>query len=269
MMQWWPYALILMFTGGIGGVLAGLLGVGGGIIIVPVLFVLLQRMGLPDGSAMALATATSLLTIVPTSLSSAWAHHRRGNVDFSLIRRWSLPMAAGVVIASLVTAGTSGSGLSLVFGCCAVLVAANMLLRAGAPALWPSLPSLPLQALLASLVGFFSVLMGVGAGTLGVPTMTSFNVPPHRAVGTAALFGLIIALPSSLILLFAGTTPPGAPPGTIGLANLPAIALILPGTTLLAPYGVRLGARLDGRRLKQVFAMFLAAVGLRMLWQNI
>ena len=269
MTELWPIALALAATGAVGGVLAGLLGVGGGIVIVPVLFMLLQSMGLEAGPAMAIATATSLLTIVPTSMSSAWAHHKRGNVDFTLIRTWSLPMLAGVVAGSLLTSYTSGAGLGIVFGCIALLVAANMLLRAGSPPLWPALPALPLQGLLAAMVGFFSVLMGVGAGTLGVPTMTSFNVKPHRAVGTAALFGLVIALPSSLILLLTATTPMGAPSGTVGLVNLPGILLILPGTTLLAPYGVKLGAKLDGRRLKQVFACFLSLVGLRMLWQSL
>ncbi len=265
----WPLALALVATGIVGGILAGLLGVGGGIIIVPVMFMLLQGSGLDASAAMAIATSTSLLTIVPTSLSSAWAHHKRGNVDFVLIKRWLVPMLGGVVIAALVTTSSGGSGLGIIFGCIAMLVAANMALRAGSPPLWPALPALPLQALLAALVGFFSVLMGVGAGTLGVPTMTSFNVPPHRAVGTAALFGLVIALPSSLILLLTATTPVSAPVGTVGLVNLPAMLLILPGTTLLAPYGVRLGAALDGRRLKQVFAGFLAIVGVRMVWQSL
>lgn len=269
MMEWLPVIAALVATGAVGGILAGLLGVGGGIVIVPVLFMIFQSLDMSAGAAMSIATATSLCTIVPTSISSARAHHRRGNVDFDLFRAWAVPMLIGVVVASVLAARTSGTLLSTVFGCIAVLVAANMLLRAKAPPLRQNLPGMAGQSVMAALVGFFSVLMGVGAGTLGVPTMTSCNVSAHRAVGTAALFGLLIALPSSLILLLTGVTPMDAPAGTVGLVNLPGLAVILPTTTLLAPLGVKLGAKLDATRLKQVFAVFLVLVGARMLWQSL
>lgn len=269
MSEWLPILLMLVVTGAVGGILAGLLGVGGGIVIVPVLFMILQSLGLKTGTAISIATATSLMTIVPTSVSSAHAHHKRGNIDFAIFRLWMVPLLVGVVIASLVAANSTGVLLGIVFGIVAMLVASNMLFRASAPPLRPALPAPPLQAMMASAVGFFSVLMGVGAGTLGVPLMTAFNVSAHRAVGTAALFGLLIALPSSLILLLTATTPADAPTGTVGLVNVPAFLAILPTTTLLPPYGVKLGAKLDATRLKQVFAAFLVLVGARMLWQSL
>ncbi len=161
-----------------------------------------------------------------------------------------------------------GLVLSTVFGAVAIAVALNMLFRSGAPALRESLPALPGQVIMAGVIGCLSVMMGIGGGTLGVPTMTAFNVRAHRAVGTAAAFGLIIALPGALMML-TPATPEGAPPGTIGLVNLPGFVVIVPMTTLLAPVGVRLGARLDGAVLKKVFAVFLIVVGLRMLWQSL
>lgn len=269
MMEYLPIALALVAAGALAGILAGLLGVGGGIVIVPVLYTVFTSIGISPATAMSIATATSLPTIVPTSISSARAHQRRGNVDPVLVRTWAVPLPVGVVAGSLVAVSTRGTLLSIVFGTLAVLVALNMLLRAKAPPLRPALPGFAGQSVMASTVGFFSVLMGVGAGTLGVPMMTSCNVPPHRAVGTASLFGLFIALPASVILLTTGVTPPDAPPGTYGLVNLPGFAVVLPTTILLAPYGVKIGARLDPVRLKQVFACFLVLVGLRMLWQSL
>ena len=267
--EYLPIIAALIAAGALGGILAGLLGVGGGIVIVPVLYTIFQSLDISPGTAMSVATATSLLTIVPTSISSARAHHKRGNVDLALVRAWAVPLLVGVVAGSIVAVTTGGTLLGLVFGSLALLVACNMLLRASAPPLRPALPGMVGQSVMASTVGFFSVLMGVGAGTLGVPMMTSFAVPPHRAVGTASLFGLFIALPASIILLISGVTPPDAPVGTIGLVNVPGCAVILPMTILLAPYGVKLGARLNAVRLKQVFAIFLILVGLRMLWQSL
>ena len=267
MAEWLPIIMALLVTGVAAGILAGLLGVGGGIVIVPVLFLVFQSLEISASSAMSIATATSLMTIIPTSISSARSHHKRGNVDLALIKAWIIPMLFGVFVGSIAATRLDGMVLTLIFGVVAMAVALNMLLRAKAPPLFTQLPALPIQGFLASLVGLFSVLMGIGGGTLGVPIMTSFNITAHRAVGTAALFGLIIALPGSLILLFSGTTPVDAPLGTVGLVNLPGFALILPMTTLMAPIGVRIGSKLDGNKLKKVFACFLLLVASRMLFQ--
>ncbi len=266
--QWLPVVAALLLTGAIAGILAGLLGVGGGIVIVPVLYLVFQSLGMSPASAMLVATGTSLLTIFPTSISSARAHYHRGNVDVGLLRIWAIPMVLAVICGSLLATRASGLLLTAIFGTIAILVALNMLLRANAPAVFQSLPGAPGQVTMAGGIGFFSVMMGIGGGTLGVPTMTLCNVPTHRAVGTAAVFGLIIAIPGALVMLFQGVTPADAPPGTFGLVNLPGFAVIVPMTTLMAPLGVKLGARLDGATLKRVFAVFLIIVGTRMLYQT-
>lgn len=266
--EWMPIILALLATGVLAGVLAGLLGVGGGIVIVPVLYLIFQSLGINGNTAMLVATGTSLMTIIPTSISSARAHHKRGNVDMLLLKRWLPAMLIGVLVGSYIATRVEGFVLTGIFGSIAILVALNMLFRASAPAVYSSLPRLPMQMGLSTGIGFFSVMMGIGGGTLGVPTMTAFNVAAHRAVGTAALFGLVIAVPGTLMMLFATASPADAPAGTFGLVNLPGFLVIVPMTTLFAPVGVKLGAMLDGAGLKKIFASFLILVGSRMLWQT-
>lgn len=263
----WPIGLALMGSGIFAGLLAGLLGVGGGIVIVPVLYFLLQGFDVSAASAISIATATSLATIVPTSISSLMTHHRKGNVDIALLKLWAAIVLAAAVVGSLVATRTSGTVLTLMFAVMAVLVALNMLFRAGAPALFAQLPGILGQVVMAASVGGLSVMVGIGGGTLGVPLLTLYNVPAHRAVGTAAAFGLLIALPGALTLLLLGQTPADAPPGNWRLINIPAFLLIVPLTVLCAPLGAKIASRLNAKQLKKVFAVVLLITGLRMLWQ--
>ncbi len=261
----WPIFIALMVTGVCAGILSGLLGVGGGIVIVPVLYFLLPQFGVSATSAMAIAVATSLATIVPTAISSTMAHHRKGNVDVALLKRWGVFIALFAVFGSLLGNHMDASWLSAMFGVIAMLVALNMLFRAGAPALFPSLPGQAGQSVLASMVGGLSVMIGIGGGTLGVPVLSAFNVPAHRAVGTAAAFGLIIALPGAATLLAVGSAPADAPFGNLGLINVPAFLAIVPLTVLFAPVGARIAASLNQKTLKQAFAVVLFCTGIRML----
>lgn len=264
--EWLPTILAMIITGACAGILAGLLGVGGGIVIVPVLYFVLQAAGVSAATAMSVATATSLLTIVPTSLSSIRAHHKRGNVDWLLVKRWSPFMLIGVVFGSTFALYAKGTAASAVFGVVAILVATNMLFRAKAAPVAQQLPAMSGQGAMAGSIGFFSVIMGVGGGTLGVPLLTAFNYSPHRAVGTASVFGLLIALPGSAAMLFA-QTPADAPEGMIGMVNWPGFLCIVPLTLLLAPVGAWIGSKLDSTMLKRVFAIFLLLSGGRMLMQ--
>lgn len=264
--EWLPLILAMLATGACAGILAGLLGVGGGIVIVPVLYFVLQTLGISPASAILIATGTSLLVIVPTSISSVRAHHKRGNVDWALLKRWWPFMVIGVIGGSTVALRVNGEIVSGVFGVVAVLVAANMLFRAKAAPIAQQLPGMAGQGVMAGSIGFFSVMMGVGGGTLGVPLLTSCNYPSHRAVGTASFFGLLISIPGAIAMLLADT-PADAPEGMIGMVNLPGFALIVPLTVLLAPMGAWLGAKLDAVMLKRVFAIFLCISGGRMLMQ--
>tara|TARA_R110001606_G_scaffold56167_1_gene136298 strand:- start:174 stop:980 length:807 start_codon:yes stop_codon:yes gene_type:complete len=265
-MENYSMILAMMATGVVGGILAGLLGVGGGIVIVPVLFFLYQGLGVSADTAMLVATATSLATIIPTSISSIRAHKAKGNVDFDLLKRWGFYIFLGVMVGSFVVTRVDGEWLSLMFGIIATLSALNMLLGKK-DSMFKSLPGSTGQGVIATCVGFFSSMVGIGGGTLTVPILTFCNYPAHRAVGTAAAVGLIISLPAALTMLFFGQSPVDAPYGTIGLVNLIGVACIIPLTVLFAPVGAGLAHRLDASKLKKVFAVVLIFTGIKMLYQ--
>ena len=268
MIEWIPIALALVVTGVVAGILAGLLGVGGGIVIVPVLFFIFQLLGVSAETAMSVATGTSLVTIIATSISSIKAHQAKGNVDWALLKVWAPFIVIGVILGGLFATRVGGSAATMVFGFVAILVALNMLFRAKAPALFQALPAKIVQYVMAVIVGGVSVVMGIGGGTLGVPLLTAFNVAAHRAVGTAAAFGLIIAVPGALLMLLTAQTPLDAPKGTWGFVNIIGALLIVPLTVVTAPIGVWLGAKMDGALLKRVFAIFLCISGSRMIYQS-
>ncbi|WP_289245266.1 sulfite exporter TauE/SafE family protein [uncultured Methylophaga sp.] len=259
--------LALMATGTCAGILAGLLGVGGGIVIVPVLFFLFQSFDVSPESAMLVATATSLATIVPTSISSIRSHHQKGNVDFKLLKRWALFILLGVLIGSWLVTRIDGTWLTALFSIIATLAALNMLFRTGKAALFQQLPGKPEQATMGASIGFFSAMVGIGGGTISVPLLTLYNYPAHKAVGTAAAIGLIISLPGAMTMLIMGSTPNDAPVGTFGLVNLIGFCCIVPLTVLFAPVGAAIGTKLDTQKLKKVFAIVLLITGLRMLLQ--
>ena len=262
-----PTLLALVATGIFAGVLAGLLGVGGGIVIVPVLFFLFQSFGVSPESAMLIATATSLATIVPTSISSIRSHNKKGNVDFHLLKRWAVFILVGVLVGSWLVTRVEGTLLTILFGVIAVLSALNMLFRTGKSALYQNLPGTAGQTIMGASIGFFSSMVGIGGGTISVPLLTLYNYPTHKAVGTAAAIGLIISLPGALTMLTLGSTPTDAPVGTYGLVNLFSFICIVPLTVLFAPLGASLAAKLDAVKLKKIFAFVLLFTGLRMLAQ--
>ena len=257
----------LITTGAFAGILAGLLGVGGGIVIVPVLFFLFQSFGVSPESAMLVATATSLATIVPTSISSIRSHHQKDNVDFVLLKRWAVFILIGVLVGSWLVTRVEGNILTLLFGVIAVLSALNMLFRTGKSALYQKLPGATGQTVMGASIGFFSAMVGIGGGTISVPLLTLYNYPAHKAIGTAAAIGLIISLPGALTMLILGITPVDAPAGTFGLVNLFGFICIVPLTVLFAPVGASLAAKLDAVKLKKIFAFVLLFTGLRMLAQ--
>lgn len=259
--------LALAATGVFAGLLAGLLGVGGGIVIVPVLFFLFQSFGVSSDSAMLLATATSLATMIPTSLSSIRSHRQQGNVDVALLQRWSPFIVGGVLAGSWLVTRIDGQWLTLLFAVIALLSALNMLFRTGKSALFPHLPGTSAQRLMGGGIGFFSSMVGIGGGTISVPLLTLYNYPAHKAVGTASAIGLLIAIPGALTMLLLGNTPSDAPAGTVGLVNLLGFCCIVPLTVLFAPVGAALSTKLNAAKLKKIFAIVLLCTGVRMLGQ--
>ncbi|HHH89032.1 MAG TPA: sulfite exporter TauE/SafE family protein [Aliiroseovarius sp.] len=257
-------ALLLLVIGAFAGVVAGLLGVGGGIILVPAFLYTFSALGYEASQLMQICLATSLATIIVTSLRSVAAHDRRGAVDWSILRGWGPGIAAGAVLGVLVAASLRSVALQAIFGVLALVVGAYLGLGRAEWRLGREMPTGPLRLILSPLVGFLSVLMGIGGGSFGVPLMSLFGVPIHRAVATAAGFGVIIAVPS--VAGFLLLQPPAIrPPWTIGAVNLPAFALVVTMTMITAPYGVKLAHSMDPKPLKRVFAVFLTLVALNML----
>ncbi|MEP1613408.1 MAG: sulfite exporter TauE/SafE family protein [Roseobacter sp.] len=247
------------------GILAGFLGVGGGIVLVPAMFWMFELIDFSPELSMHMAVATSLATIIFTAISSSRAHHKRGNVDASLVKRWAIPMAVGALSGGLVARYFDGDMLKLVFGTIGVLVALNFC-RPRSLVLGEQLPASPFgTASISASIGLISSLMGIGGGTLGVPTLTAFSVPMKRAVGTAAAFGLIIAVPAVVGFVVSGWGVAGRPPLSLGYVSLPAACAIIPITTVLAPVGAEMAHRLPGQWIKYGFAVFLGITSLRML----
>ena len=260
------FAGVLLVTGAIAGVLAGLLGVGGGIVIVPVLFFLFPFLGVEDSVLMHLAVGTSLATIIPTSIISARSHHKRGGVDFALLKSWGPTIFVGVVAGAYFGAVVKGEVLTLIFAAVAILVAVNMAFRKEGMILSEALPTGIARHAMALVVGMFSVVMGIGGGTLSVPILTAFNYPIRRAVGTASAIGLIIALPGSISFILSGLGNPDLPPGSLGYANLVGFALIVPATMVMAPVGVKLAHTINPANLRKAFAFFLLLTSMRMFY---
>jgi uncharacterized membrane protein YfcA len=262
-----PSIFALIATGIFAGLLAGLFGVGGGIVIVPVLFFLFQSFDVSPQSAILIATATSLATIVPTSISSILSHYSKGNVDIGLLKSWSVYILIGVILGSLLVTKYGGQWLSTLFGVVASFSAMNMLFMSNKASDTDSLPGKVGQRIIASCIGFFSTMVGIGGGTFSVPILTAYRYPAHKAVGTAAGIGLIISLPAAITMLTFGVTPNDAPLATYGLVNLLGFICIVPLTVIFAPLGTQLASMMDAEILKKVFAVVLLATGLRMLTQ--
>lgn len=259
-------AAALLATGLVAGIIAGLLGVGGGIVIVPVLYYMFTALKIDPAVLMHVAVGTSLATILATGTSSARAHWKRGSVDVDLLKRWWWAIALGVIAGATLAGNISGGALTLVFGVVALAVAANMMFRKDGAHLADSLPGSPLKEVLGFLIGGISVMMGIGGGTLGVPTLTLFNYPIRKAVGTAAAIGLIIAVPGTVLSILFGLGAEGRPPLSLGYVNLIGFFLIIPASTLAAPWGAKIAHAIDPSKLKLVFALFLGFTGLRMIY---
>jgi len=258
-------AATLLAAGLVAGLLAGLLGVGGGIVVVPVLYHGFSQLGLDPSVRTHVAVATSLATVAVTAFRSARSHHERGAVDTQLLSGWIPAVVVGSALGTAVVAAMGGRALAGVFGTIALLVALHMAFGRESWRLADAPPAGAARWPVAGGVGFLSAMMGLGGGTVGVPTLTLLGVAMHRAVGTAAGLGSAIAVPGAIGLAFAGLGVAGRPPGCIGYLNVWGFALITPTTWLTAPLGARFAHAISQQSLRRGFAFFLALTSLRML----
>jgi uncharacterized membrane protein YfcA len=247
------------------GFVAGLLGVGGGLIIVPVLIFLLHAQGLAAGIEPQLALGTSLASILFTSLSSVRAHHRHGAVEWPLVGRIAPGIVLGTLLGALLAARMPATVLKLFFVAFLFYAAAQMWLDFK-PAPHRGLPGRAGTTLAGGVIGAVSSWVGIGGGTLSVPFMLWHNVPLHRAIATSAAIGFPIAIAGAAGYVLGGRGASGLPAGSLGFVYLPALAGIVLGSMLTAPLGARTAHRLPVRPLKRIFALLLVTLALRMAW---
>jgi len=259
-------ALALLTSGIVGGLLAGLLGVGGGIVLVPVLFYVFTAIGVDPGVRMHMAVGTSLMAMIPTSVRSALAHYKHGAVDMDLLRLWAVPAIAGAVAGIWLASRVKGPVLMAVFAFFASLAALHMAFGKDTWRIASQLPGKTGQSFMALGIAGVSVMMGIGGGTFTVPTLTLFGYPIHRAVGTASAIGVLIAIPGAIGAALSGLGVADRPPLSLGYASLIGVALIIPATFVAAPWGARLAHKLDRALLRRVFALFLGVTGVRMIF---
>lgn len=257
--------LLYAVFGSIAGVIAGLLGVGGGIVVVPILVFLFTAHGYPAASLMQMALGTSLGTIMFTALSSLRAHHRLGAVHWDIVKRITPGILGGTFGGTYIAAGLSTAFLKLFFAGFLCCVAAQMLLNLK-PKPTRGLPGAVGMTGAGGVIGVVSSLVGIGGGTLSVPFMAWCNVPLHHAIGTSAAIGFPIALAGTVGYVVNGIGVAGLPALNWGYIHLPALAGIAAFSMLTAPWGARLAHRLPVVTLKRVFALFLIATAVRMVW---
>jgi uncharacterized membrane protein YfcA len=257
------FAALILGAGIVAGLLAGLFGIGGGAVVVPVLYQVFTILGVEDSVRMHLAIGTSIAVIVPTSIRSYFGHYRLGVVDTGLLRSWVVAIPVGVIAASLIAALISGAGLRGLFAVLALLFGVRFLIGDRLGRLGADLPGQPAKGLIGVAIGFFSTLMGIGGGTLNNTFMTLYGRPMLQAVATSAGVGVLISVPALAGYIWAGWGNPDLPQASLGFVNLAAAALLAPATILSAPYGVRIAHALDRRYLEIGFGLFLLVVAAR------
>lgn len=259
----------LVVLGLVTGFLAGLLGIGGGMLLVPLLTYIIGVQGVEAGLAVKMAIATSMATIMFTSLSSVRAHHRRGAVRWDVVRRLAPGIVLGGLAASLgVFALLRGSALAIVFAAFVGFSAVQML-RGTKPLASRQLPGTAGQLAAGSSIGFLSGLVGAGGGFVSVPFMTWCNVPIHNAVATSAALGFPIAIVNVLGYVLAGRGVSGLPPASLGYVWLPALATVAVCSVLTAPLGARVAHQLPVAQLRRAFATLLFGLAAYMLWKGL
>lgn len=254
--------LLLLFAalaaaGLVGGLVAGLFGVGGGTVIVPAVFYAFEVLGVGGEGNLHTAIGTSLLTIVATSWRSLKAHRAHGAVDEAVLKSWTPWVAAGALVGAAVAGMTSMQGLAIVYGVCLLGVAAQMGLLPERITLRQDLPTGWGRRATGTLIGGLSAMMGIGGGSFGGMMMTLCGRPIHQAVATASGFGLAIGAAATLGFVVFGWEAGGRPPLSLGYVNVPGAIVMAVLTTAVAPWGAKLAHSLDRRVLRRAFAIWL------------
>lgn len=251
-------------VGGVAGILAGLLGIGGGLVIVPMLVYVFELNAFPGELIMHLALATSMASIMFTSVSSFMAHHRRGAVRWDVVRKIVIGILTGTFLGSCFASSLSSNFLKIFFVIFLYFVAIQLLLNKK-PKGGRDLPGMAGMFAVGNIIGAVSSFVGIGGGTLSVPFMLWCNIKVHNAIGTSAAIGLPIAVAGTLGYIVGGWNVAGLPAYSVGYVSLPALVGIAAASVLTAPLGVKLAHSLPVDKLKRIFAFLLFVVATKML----
>ena len=261
-MDWWiSYLLLGLFV----GLFAGMLGIGGGMLLVPLLVFMYSAQDFPADRVLHLALGTSLTTIVFTSLSSIRAHHKRSAVRWDIFRRAAAGLVIGTFFGAFIADWLDSRYLAIVFVIFVSYSATQMVLDKK-PEPSRRLPGPAGMAAGAGVVGVISSLVGAGGGVVSIPLMVMCNVPMRNAVGTSAALGFPIALAGAAGYAYTGLGEQNLPAMSLGYIYLPALAAIVIGTFVTVPVGARLAHTMPVARLKRIFALILFALAAKMLW---
>lgn len=263
-------AVSLVLAGAVTGLLAGLFGVGGGAVIVPVLYEVFRVIGVPEEVRMPLVVGTSLAVIIPTSVRSYRAHLAKGMVDTSIIRIWAVPVVLGVVGGSVIARYAPPDVFKAVFVAVAFASAMRLLFASDRWKLGDDMPGPFLMRIYGLVIGVLSALMGIGGGQLSSLFMTFYGRPIHQAVATSSGLGVLISIPGALGYIYAGWPKMDLlPPLSLGYVSLIGFLLFIPTSIWTAPIGAHLAHRLSKRRLEVAFGIFLLVVCARFFWSLI
>ena len=264
--QLYPLILPLFITGMISGFLAGLLGVGGGIVIVPILSYVLETSGLHSATPIHIAVASSLAIIVPTSVFSARAHYALGNIDKEVIFKLGLFACIGASSGAVIAGMLNNAALKFIFGCLAILIGIIFLIKV--IVIRQGLPSFVPRALTGIAIGIISSLVGIGGGSLTVPTLLACGWDMRKAVGTSALMGVVIAVPGVISFMIVGQGAVQDLEYMIGYVWVPGVIIIAIGAYLSASWGARFGTKINETQLRRIFGIFLLLVGGRLAYSG-
>ena len=264
-----PLILTLLAAAAAAGFLAGLFGIGGGAIFVPVLYQTFEVLGVSHAVSMHLAVGSSIAIIVPTSLRSLASHLKRGVVDMTLLKQWIVVIPVGAVVGAFLASIASSAELRAIFAVLAFVLGLKMLIGRLSVQLGADLPGVVGRSIAGFVIGLLSSLMGIGGGVLNNTFMTLYGRPIHQAVATSAGVGALIAIPGVVAYIIGGWGEAALPSFSLGYVNLFAIAVVAPASILAVPFGASLAHKLSRRQLELGFGCFLLIVAARFAWSLI
>ena len=257
-------SLWILGAGALTGLLAGLFGIGGGAIIVPVLYEIFRLLDVPEEVRMQLCIGTSLAVIIQTSIRSSLAHRAHGAVSIDVLRRWIVPVAAGIASGALLAAFAPSWLLKLLFAVIAALIAAKFLFGRDSWRLGETLPGTAAMSAYGVIIGFYSAVMGVGGGSVATMVLTLYGTAIHTAIGTSAGVGVLISIGGTLGYMLAGLPQQHLlPPLSLGYVSIVGLVLMAPVSSLTAPLGARIAHALTKRQLETALGIFLLLVAAR------